>query len=45
MVKIEIVVLTNNAVLPFDNLKFDYGLDFIDLNKLAFSIFIRLSTN
>ncbi|MFX1410496.1 MAG: MBL fold metallo-hydrolase [Promethearchaeota archaeon] len=37
MVKIEIVVLTNNAVLPFDNLKFDYGLDFIDLNKLFVS--------
>ncbi|MFX1314710.1 MAG: MBL fold metallo-hydrolase [Promethearchaeota archaeon] len=34
MVKIEIVILTNNTVLPFLNLRFDYGLDFIELNKL-----------
>jgi len=34
MLKIEIVLLVNNVVLPFQNLKRDFDLDFIELNKL-----------
>ena len=34
MIKIEIILLTNNVVLPFQNLNYDYGLEFIELNKL-----------
>lgn len=34
MIKVEIILLTNNAVLPFQNLKKDYGLEFTELNKL-----------
>ncbi len=34
MIQIEIILLTNNIVLPFQQLKQDYQLDFIELNKL-----------
>jgi len=34
MLKAEIIILTNNLVIPFQNLKKDYGLDFIEVNKL-----------
>lgn len=34
MLKIEIVLLTNNTIIPFQNLQRDYNLDFIELNKL-----------
>jgi len=34
MLKIEILLLTNNVILPFQNLKRDYNLDFVELNKL-----------
>ena len=34
MIKIEIILLTNNIILPFQQLKKDYRLDFIELNKL-----------
>ena len=34
MIQIEIILLTNNIVLPFQQLKKDYKLDFIELNKL-----------
>jgi len=34
MFKIEILLLTNNVIFPFQNLKRDYNLDFIELNKL-----------
>ncbi|MFW9897936.1 MAG: MBL fold metallo-hydrolase [Candidatus Thorarchaeota archaeon] len=34
MYKIEIILLTNNSVLPFQNLKQRYGLKFVELNKL-----------
>lgn len=34
MLKIEILLLTNNVILPFQNLKRDFHLDFVELNKL-----------
>ncbi len=34
MIRVEINVLTNNIVLPFQNLRENYFLDFIELNKL-----------
>lgn len=34
MIKVEIIILTNNIIEPFQNLKKDYGLEFIELNKL-----------
>jgi 7,8-dihydropterin-6-yl-methyl-4-(beta-D-ribofuranosyl)aminobenzene 5'-phosphate synthase len=34
MIKTEIILLTNNTCLPFQRLNGDYGLDFIELNKL-----------
>ncbi|TFG16703.1 MAG: MBL fold metallo-hydrolase [Promethearchaeota archaeon] len=34
MLKIEILLLTNNVILPFQNLKRDFNLDFVELNKL-----------
>jgi 7,8-dihydropterin-6-yl-methyl-4-(beta-D-ribofuranosyl)aminobenzene 5'-phosphate synthase len=34
MIQIEIILLTNNIVLPFQQLKQNYQLDFIELNKL-----------
>jgi hypothetical protein len=34
MIRVEIILLTNNIVLPFQRLKQDYQLDFIELNKL-----------
>jgi len=34
MIQIEIILLTNNIVLPFQKLKQDYQLGFIELNKL-----------
>lgn len=34
MIKVEIILLTNNAVFPFQNLKKDYKLEFTELNKL-----------
>jgi 7,8-dihydropterin-6-yl-methyl-4-(beta-D-ribofuranosyl)aminobenzene 5'-phosphate synthase len=34
MLKLEIILLTNNVVLPFQNLQRDYHLDFLELNKL-----------
>jgi 7,8-dihydropterin-6-yl-methyl-4-(beta-D-ribofuranosyl)aminobenzene 5'-phosphate synthase len=34
MIKIEILLLANNCVLPFQNLALEYGLNFIELNKL-----------
>jgi 7,8-dihydropterin-6-yl-methyl-4-(beta-D-ribofuranosyl)aminobenzene 5'-phosphate synthase len=34
MIQIEIILLTNNIVLPFQKLKQDYQLDFVELNKL-----------
>jgi len=34
MIRVEINVLTNNIVLPFQQLKHDYQLDFVELNKL-----------
>jgi len=34
MFKIEILLLTNNVILPFQNLERDYDLNFIELNKL-----------
>ncbi|MFX1393990.1 MAG: MBL fold metallo-hydrolase [Promethearchaeota archaeon] len=34
MIKTEIILLTNNIVLPFQQLKKIYHLDFIELNKL-----------
>jgi len=34
MLKVEIVLLTNNSVLPFQDLQTNYKLNFVDLNKL-----------
>jgi 7,8-dihydropterin-6-yl-methyl-4-(beta-D-ribofuranosyl)aminobenzene 5'-phosphate synthase len=34
MLKLEILLLSNNVILPFQNLKRDYNLDFVELNKL-----------
>ena len=34
MIRVEINVLTNNTILPFQNLREDHFLDFIELNKL-----------
>lgn len=34
MNKLEIILLTNNVVLPYQNLKEIYGLKFVELNKL-----------
>ena len=34
MIKIEIILLTNNVVFPFHNLKYDHGLEFTELNRL-----------
>ena len=34
MIKLEIIILTNNVVLPFQNLREEYGLKFIELNRL-----------
>ncbi|MHA1233756.1 MAG: MBL fold metallo-hydrolase [Promethearchaeota archaeon] len=34
MIRVEINVLTNNIVLPFQNIRENYFLDFIELNKL-----------
>ncbi|MFX1340610.1 MAG: MBL fold metallo-hydrolase [Promethearchaeota archaeon] len=34
MIKTEIILLTNNTCLPFQNLNREYGLDFVELNKL-----------
>jgi len=34
MIKIEILLLANNCVLPFQDLTSEYGLNFIELNKL-----------
>jgi 7,8-dihydropterin-6-yl-methyl-4-(beta-D-ribofuranosyl)aminobenzene 5'-phosphate synthase len=34
MLQTEIIILSNNICLPFQNLRKEYGLDFIDLNKL-----------
>lgn len=34
MIRVEIIILTNNIILPFQQLKQDYQLDFIELNKL-----------
>ncbi|MEJ2251351.1 MAG: MBL fold metallo-hydrolase [Candidatus Lokiarchaeota archaeon] len=34
MIRIEIIILTNNSVLPFQDLRRDYGLEYIELNKL-----------
>ena len=34
MIRVEIIVLTNNIVLPFQNIRENHFLDFIELNKL-----------
>ena len=34
MIKIEVLLLTNNVILPFQNLKREYSLNFVELNKL-----------
>ena len=34
MIRVEINILTNNIILPFQQLKYDSQLDFVDLNKL-----------
>ncbi|MFW9936513.1 MAG: MBL fold metallo-hydrolase [Candidatus Thorarchaeota archaeon] len=34
MVKLEILLLANNVVLPFQQFKKEYGLEFIDLNRI-----------
>jgi len=34
MIRVEINLLTNNIVLPFQNLRESHFLDFIELNKL-----------
>ncbi len=34
MIRVEIHILTNNIVLPFQNIRENYFLDFIELNKL-----------
>ena len=34
MIRVEIYILTNNIVLPFQNLRENHSLDFIDLNKI-----------
>ena len=34
MIRVEIILLTNNIVLPFQQLKYDEHLDFVELNKL-----------
>jgi len=34
MIRVEIILLTNNIVLPFQNIREDYFLNFIELNKL-----------
>ncbi|MHA1275061.1 MAG: MBL fold metallo-hydrolase [Promethearchaeota archaeon] len=34
MLKTEIILLANNQIIPFQNLKKNYGLNFIELNKL-----------
>jgi len=34
MVKVEILLLSNNVVLPFQQLNKEYGLEFIDLNRI-----------
>ena len=34
MIHTEIILLTNNVVIPFQNLQKDEGLDFVELNKL-----------
>lgn len=34
MTKVEVLLLANNVVLPFQQLNKEYGLDFIDLNQI-----------
>ena len=34
MIKIEIILLANNTCMPFQRLNEEYGLDFVELNKL-----------
>jgi 7,8-dihydropterin-6-yl-methyl-4-(beta-D-ribofuranosyl)aminobenzene 5'-phosphate synthase len=34
MSKLEILLLTNNVIYPFQNLKRDFNLDFVEINKL-----------
>jgi 7,8-dihydropterin-6-yl-methyl-4-(beta-D-ribofuranosyl)aminobenzene 5'-phosphate synthase len=34
MYKIEIILLTNNSIVPFQNLKQLYGIKFVEINKL-----------
>ncbi|NHJ26039.1 MAG: MBL fold metallo-hydrolase [Candidatus Lokiarchaeota archaeon] len=34
MLKVEIILLTNNVIFPFQQLEREYNLDFIELNKL-----------
>ena len=34
MIEIQIILLTNNAVYPFQNLNKEHGLNFVSLNKL-----------
>ena len=34
MIKTEIILLSNNLCIPFQRLDRDFGLDFIELNKL-----------
>jgi len=40
MLKTEIIILSNNIVLPFQNLRKTHGLNFIDLNKLFVTRFL-----
>ena len=34
MLKLEILLLTNNVIYPFQNLKKDFNLEFVEMNKL-----------
>jgi 7,8-dihydropterin-6-yl-methyl-4-(beta-D-ribofuranosyl)aminobenzene 5'-phosphate synthase len=34
MLKVEIIILTNNVIFPFQQLNKEYNLDFVELNKL-----------